>query len=86
MTPGFVRGASEERDVVAALAQGRQRERHDLQAVVEVLAEASGRDLGLEVLVGRGHDADVDLDGLLAAHALELALLQRAQELELHGR
>ncbi len=38
----------------------------------------------LEVAVGRGHDANVDLDRLAAADALELALLQHAQQLDLH--
>ena len=34
---------------------------HDLQAVVEVVAEVPLGDRGLEVAVGRGHDAGVDL-------------------------
>ena len=38
----------------------------------------------LEVAVGRRDDADVDLDRLAAADALELALLQHAQQLDLH--
>jgi hypothetical protein len=57
---------------------------HDVEAVVEVLAEAPGGDLLLEVAVGRGDEAHVDGDGLDAAHAVDLALLDRAQELHLH--
>ena len=59
---------------------------HDVQAVEEVLAEAPGRDLGLDVPVGRRQHAHVDLDRLLAADALELPLLQHAQQLELQRR
>ena len=42
------------------------------------------RDELLEVAVGRRDEANVDADRLDAADALELALLQRAQELHLH--
>src|SRR6478752_2467312 len=50
--------------VIAAGAQRRQLDRHDREPVVEVLAEPAGGDLGLEILVRRGDDADVDLDRL----------------------
>ncbi len=69
--------------VVAALAQRRQEEVHDVEAVVEVLAEAPGADLLLEDAVGRRDDADVDLLGLAVADAEDDALLQRAQQLHL---
>ena len=69
--------------VVAALAQRRQVDVDDVEAVVEVLAEAARADLLLEDAVGRGDDADVDLLGLAVADAEDDALLQRAQELHL---
>ena len=47
-------------DVVAALAQRRQADGDHVQAVVEVLAEAAGADLVLQVPVGGGEHADVD--------------------------
>ena len=53
------------------------------EAVEEILAEAALGDLLLEVLVRGGEHADVDADGLLAAHALEGLLLQDAQHLGL---
>ena len=62
---------------------GGQPEVHDVEAVVEILAEAAGADLLLEVAVGRGDDADVDLLGLAVADAEDDALLQRAEELHL---
>jgi len=39
----------------------------------------------LEIAVGRCNDPHVDGDGLVSAHALELALLQEAQQLDLDG-
>ena len=59
---------------------------NDVQAVEQILAEAPGGDLGLDVPMRGGEDAHVDLDCLLAADALELALLQHAQQLELQAR
>src|SRR5207244_2581023 len=73
----------QERQVLGPLAQRRERDRDDVQAVVEVLAEAPRLHLGLEVLVGGGEDADVDLERAVAAHPFELALLEHAQDLRL---
>src|SRR6266699_2008503 len=79
-----VRGVlDEQRQVLDPLAQRREHDRDDVQAVVEVLAEAPRLHLGLEVLVGGGEDADVDLERAVAAHPLELALLEHAQDLRL---
>ena len=69
--------------VVAAIAQRRQEQVHDVEAVVEILAEAARADLVLEDAVRRGDDADVDLLGLAVADAVDDALLQRAEELHL---
>ena len=69
---------------LGAVAQGGQVNGHHVEAVVEILAEPAGLDLLLEVAVGGGDEAHVDVDGLDAADALELALLQRAQQLHLH--
>ncbi len=75
--------AHEQRDVLGALAQRRQRDREDVEAVVEVLAERLLAD-GLEqVAIGGGDDPDVDLDRRPAADALELALLEDAEQLGL---
>src|SRR5581483_7319478 len=53
------------------------------QPVVDVLPEAPLPHLGLEVLVRRGENADVDLDRPVAADALDLALLEHAHDLRL---
>ena len=73
----------EQHDVVAALAQRRQRHREHGEPVVEVLAEAPLADGGAQVVVGRGQDPDVD--GLVAggAEAPHAALLERLQQLRL---
>src|SRR6185312_14535497 len=76
----------EERDVVAALAQGRQRHAHDVEPVEQVFAELALLHQAAEIAVGGDEDAHVDLDGALGADAAQLALLQDAQELDLHRR
>ena len=67
-----------------ALAQRGQADRHDVEPVEEVLAERALRDELLQIAVRRRDEAHVDADRLDAADALELALLQRAEELHLH--
>ena len=73
----------EERDVLAPLPQRRQPDGEDAQAVVEVLAEAAVRHGPLEVAVGGGDDPHVHLAGPAGADALELAVLEDAEELRL---
>ena len=62
---------------------GGQTDVHDVEPVVEILAEAAALDLVLEDAVRRGDDADVDLLGLAVADAEDDALLERAQQLHL---
>ena len=71
------------RDVVLALAQRRHVDRDDVEAVVEVLAELPVGDHLRQVAVGRRDDADVGAQRAGAAEALELVLLQDAQDLRL---
>ena len=73
----------QQRDVLLALAQGRQRHRDDVQAVVEVLAELPLLHHLAQVDVGRGDDPHVHLDVLDAAKPHELAFLDHAQQLGL---
>ena len=60
--------------------------RTTFEAVVQVLAEPAGGDLAGQVAVGRREDPGVGLEGLGAADALELALLEDAEQLGLAGR
>ena len=77
-------GGRQERDVLAPLAQRRQRHREDVEPVEEVLAEPPGRHLGLEVAVGGGDDADVHRQRHVLADPADLLLLQDPVELDLH--
>ena len=71
------------RDVPFALAQRRDVDRHDVEAVQQVFAEPALADLLVEALVGRGDDPHVDVDRLARPDARNDALLQRAQHLGL---
>ena len=73
----------ERRNLLAALAQRRQLQPDDVEAVEEVLAEAALGDELFEVGVGRGDDADVDLDGLRLAERVDFVGLEEAQQLRL---
>jgi hypothetical protein len=72
--------AHQTRDVLRAIAQGRQHEREDVQAVVEVTAEAAVSDHLGQVAVGGRHQAHVHPKRLGAAQALELLLLEHAKQ------
>ena len=70
-------------DVLAPLGETRHAQRHHVQAVIEILAEAPLAHVALEVAAGRGDDAHVDGDLLGAAEAQELLLDEHAQHLAL---
>src|SRR6478609_1919115 len=59
--------AEQMRDVLAAGAQRRNRHRQHVQPVEQVLPELPAFDAVEQSAVGRGDDADVDLDGLAPA-------------------
>ena len=65
----------EQGDVVAALAQRRQADGEDVEAVVEVLTESFLVNRLKQVAVAGGDDTHVDADGGDAADAVEFALL-----------
>ena len=76
----------EHRDVFAPLAQWRDADHHDRDAVVEIGAEGPGIDALLGILVGRSDEPDVGADRLGAADLDELAALDHAQQLGLQRR
>src|SRR5262249_47601904 len=78
--------ADEPGDVVAALAQGGQAEGEHVEAVIEVAAELAIGDHRRQVAVSGRHQADIDSNGPGAAEALELLLLQDAEQLGLQLR
>ena len=76
----------QQRNVAAPLGERRQLQGDDVEAEVQILAEASLGDAFGRVAVGRGEKAHVGGDRLRAAKPVELALLQHAQQLHLHRR
>ncbi len=73
----------EGQNVIAALAQRGDGERKHVEAVVKIFAEASRRHFLAQATVGRREDPDVERYGSPTAEALNLALLQNAQQLRL---
>src|SRR5581483_3518754 len=69
--------------ILQPLAQRRHPDREDVEAVVEILAELAVLDQLDHVAVGGRDQAEVDLDRLLGADGVDLALLQGAQQLHL---
>src|SRR5205085_2359156 len=72
-------------NVAAPLAQGRDVNREDGEAKVEVFTKLPGGDGGFQVAVGRGDDAHVNFHVRRAAESRDLALFENAQQLRLHG-
>src|SRR5215831_5137678 len=70
-------------DVLRMLAQGRNVDGEDVEAVEEIAAEGSVVDHPAEITVGGGHDADVRPLRLDGADGPHLAVLEEAQELDL---
>ena len=62
---------------------GRQQNRHYVQAIVKVFAEPPGLGFVQQVAVAGGDHAGIDADGLRVAHPLELMLLEHAEQFEL---
>src|SRR3546814_8399095 len=67
--------ADEVGNVVGALAQRRQPDRHDVEAIEQILAEGALTDELAQVAVRRGDDPHVRLDRRAAADGGVLALL-----------
>jgi hypothetical protein len=73
----------QQRHVVAPFAHWRRSHAKDAQAVEQVLAEAALGDVALEIMMGSGENAYVDLDGLVVADAPDFTLIQDAQQARL---
>ncbi len=76
--------AGQNGNVLAPLAQGRQMDVDHVQPVEEVLAEPSGHDLFLQILVRGCHQTKIHGNGLGPSDPLDDPFLQHAQELDLH--
>jgi hypothetical protein len=74
----------EQRHVPLSIAQRREGDGEDVQAVIQVVAELGLADGLDEVPVRRRDDADIDLDRIRSANALELVLVKHAEKLDLN--
>jgi len=96
VSDGFVLAAAEflhevahqKGHVFGTLAQRRDVDGEDVEAVIKVAAEFALGDKSGEVVVGGGDNADIHADGAVAAEALELLFLKHAKEfrLEFQGK
>src|SRR5947199_1726773 len=73
----------QDRNVFAPLPQGWQFDMKYVEPVEQIRPERALFDHRLEILVGRGHTAKINLDDLVSANARDLALLQHAQQIGL---
>src|SRR5258708_7599963 len=69
-----------------AFAQGRNRNRENVQPVKQIAAECARRDGSLQVPIGGSDAPHVNADRLIATHTLKLPLLQNAQQRNLSFR
>ena len=75
--------AHEPRDIVPPLAKRRQYDREHVETVIEVAAETTVADHHRKVSMRRDDQSYVDADRTRGTEALELLLLQYAQQLRL---
>src|SRR5688500_19622725 len=71
------------RNLRTTLAQWRNTQPDHVESVVKVFAESSLRHHLFQICIGSGNDADVDFRRTLFSKRLNLALLQKAQQLGL---
>src|SRR5208283_638023 len=76
----------EVRKILVALAQGRQGQRKDVHAVIEIAAKFVFLDEFVEIAMRGDDHAHVDFNGLVAANALHFAFFKDAKQLGLHGQ
>ena len=87
-------GAGEERkqalgqrpDIVGPFAQGRDKNRDDIETVEQILPESALFDGRFQVDIRRGDDADVGLACSAVADTFVLAVLDESEELRLEGQ
>ncbi len=66
----------QKRDVFFAVAQRRNVDWHDIQAVIKIFAEATLFESGAEIDIGCGDDTNIHVTREVRAEAFKLALLQ----------
>src|SRR5690242_1110925 len=90
--PAILRGdlaremADEFGEVVQPLAERRQNEGKDVNAMKEVATEGILLDEIFQIAMSGDEDADIHLRGLIASDALDLSFFEGAKQLGLHGK
>ena len=74
---------NQQRHILQPLSERRDRNRHDRQAMEQILAESPFADFPFKVAGGGGENADVDIDPVGAADALEGLVDKDAEDLVL---
>ena len=70
----------EKRNVLGPLAQRRNRQRDDIQAIEQIFAKTSASDLRLEVTIRRGDQTHVGLTLARLAEPLVGAVVEESQQ------
>src|SRR5579885_1181665 len=73
-------------DILRSFAQGRQCNGNDLESVEEIVSKRFACDGCLQIDIGSGDDAQVNMEFFCAADAAKAARLQKAQELGLQDQ
>jgi hypothetical protein len=76
----------QKQDVLSPVAKWRQMQGNDIQAIKQILPEASLSDALGQIPVCGGDHAHIDAQGFGTAYALELLLLQDAEQFDLRVR
>ena len=87
-TPALLFGSFQENqenrlDVFEPFAQRRNPELVHIQPIVEIEAETTGLDVGQQILIGGGDDADIDLATAGIAQWIDRMVFQHTEELGL---
>src|ERR1035438_9690138 len=73
----------EQRNVLFAIAQWRQRDAKNIQTVIQVRPESSFFNQRRQILVGGGDGAEIHFNRLVAAHTRNLLFLEDAKQVGL---
>ena len=73
-------------NILRPLAQRRQADGKDCDAIPEIFAESPFGHHRRQVAMGGGHDANVDVHRFVPAHALHPAVLEDSQQANLYGQ
>ena len=79
----FEKVVAEDKEITLALPQRGHVQGDNAEAPIQIFPEGALFDHLSEVAIGGGDDADIDLDGLTAADALDGLLTESAEELDL---